>query len=286
MVLGAIAFVGLLAWAAWMVGTRPEDIKAAPEAERVESVQAELPFQILIPAYMPREFKRSGVDIRVDQTGPGGEAMVQLAYRTGTGATLFIREWVPINPEKEILATSRPIQTKWGKGWLLVEADLLAALWVDVGPTRISIYSRDLDRILPEQILQMAETLGPASNQQTFSFVVATPAIRALEPPPPVEIPIDSDGIQEVTLVVTPGGYSPLRFSVRQGVPVHLIFRQLGPVGCGNELIFPADPENPSSLRLDSAQDKQELTFIPQEPGEFLFYCSHQMYRGVLTVRP
>ena len=89
----------------------------------------------------------------------------------------------------------------------------------------------------------MAESLGPASNRQVFSFVVEKPVIKEMAPPPPMEIKINDQGVQELTLVVTPGGYSPLRFAVKKGVPVRLTFRQLGQVGCGNELIFPANPE-------------------------------------------
>jgi len=59
----------------------------------------------------------------------------------------------------------------------------------------------------------------------------------------------------------------------------------LGQVGCGNELIFPANPSSPSELRLKSPQDKQVLEFTPQQAGEFQFQCSHQMYRGIMTVK-
>jgi hypothetical protein len=256
----------------------------APEFAKIQATQANMPFQILIPAFMPKEFDRAGVNIRVDQSGPGGEPMVQLTYRTLQGATLFVRQWVPVHPDKEILGASRPIQTKWGRGWLLAQGDTLAALWVDVGPLRTSIYSSDVKAIPKELLLQMAETLGPASNQQVFSFSVEKTIIRELAPPPPEEIKVNEQGVQELTLVVTPGGYSPLRFAVRKGVPVRLTFRQLGQVGCGNELNFPANPDSPSSLRLASEHDKQILEFTPQQVGNFEFFCSHRMYRGVMTV--
>jgi hypothetical protein len=256
----------------------------APEAAKILAIQADMPFQVLIPAYLPASFDRAGVQIKVDQSGPGNEPMVQLTYRSRQGTQLFIREWVPVNPNLEIRSASRPIETKWGKGWLLSQGQDLAALWVDIGPTRVSVYSHFLDSIKKEDILQIAETLGPASNQQVFSFVVTTSTIKEMAPPPPLEIKINDQGVQELTLVVTPGGYSPIRFAVKKGVPVRLIFRQLGQVGCGNELIFPADPKSPSSLTLKTPDDQQVLEFTPQYAGEFQFFCSHQMYRGVLTV--
>jgi hypothetical protein len=277
--------VGLVAIGVWQDNANALAPQEAPEAAKVFDVQASMPFQIMIPAYLPGNFDRAGVDIQIDQSGPGGEPMVQLAYRTAQGVTLFMREWVPINPEKEILASSRPIETKWGKGWLLAQSDTLAALWVDVGPTRVSIYTPNIDVVPPEKVLAIAESLGPASNRQVFTFVVDQPTIKDMPPAPPVEIPINEQGIQELTLVVTPGGYAPLRFAVKKGTPVKLTFRQLGQVGCGNELIFPADPQSPSSLTLASEQDKQVLEFTPQQSGEFQFFCSHRMYRGVMTVR-
>jgi plastocyanin domain-containing protein len=101
-----------------------------------------------------------------------------------------------------------------------------------------------------------------------------------------VEIPINDQGVQEFTLVVTPGGYDPLRFSVKAGVPVRMTFRQLGQVGCGNELIFPDNPQSPSSLSLATESDSQVLEFTPQQVGDFQFFCAHRMYRGVMTVHP
>jgi hypothetical protein len=278
--------VVLLALVVWQVsGNSAPASRDAPEADKVLGVQTSMPFQILIPAYMPREFDRAGVQIQVDQSGPGSEPMVQLAYGTPDGAMIFMKEWVPVNPGLEILAQSRPIETKWGKGWLLVQADTLTAIWVDVGPLRASIYTPSVSRISTEQILEMANTLGPPANQQVFYFSVDQPVVKEVAPPPPVEIKVNDQGVQELTLVVTPGGYSPLRFAVRKGIPVKLTFRQLGQVGCGNELIFPADPSSPSDLRLASENDKQVLEFTPKQAGEFQFFCSHRMYRGIMTVR-
>jgi hypothetical protein len=257
----------------------------APEAARILAVQGKMPFQILIPGYLPSQFERAGVEISVNDTGPGREPMVQLAYKTSEDETLFVQEWVPINPEKEILASSRPIQTKWGRGWLLSEGNSLTALWVDVGPLRASIYTASTGLLSREKILALADSLGPASNRQVFSFVMDPPQIRDVPPPPPFEVPVNDHGIQELTLVVTPGGYSPLRIAVKKDIPVHLTFKQLGQVGCGNELFFPANPQTSTALFLKSSFDKKTLEFTPRVAGEFQFFCSHQMYRGILKVR-
>jgi hypothetical protein len=225
------------------------------------------------------------MQIVVNQSGPSGEPMVRLAYQTKKGAKLFVQEWVPGNPDLEILAHSNPIQTKWGRGWLLKQKNSLLAIWVDVGPLRLSIYTPNPDALPQEQLLAIADTMGPASNQQVFNFIAEPPVVQGIAPPPPFEVPINDQGVQEFTLVVTPGGYSPLRFAVRKGVPVRMTFRQLGQVGCGNELIFPADPVSLSALKLASPEDEEVLEFTPPQAGSFEFYCGHNMYRGIMTVR-
>ena len=284
------AFAGLLVvgGAVWAVSstTRAADSGEAPEAEKILSVQAEMPFQIMIPGYLPEEFDRESVEVKIDQTGPAGEPMVELAYssREEGGPRLYVREWVPGNPELETLAGSKPIETKWGKGWLLLHKRLIA-IWADVGATRVSVFTPSVDQLTKEQVLAMAENLGPASNKQVFSFIVETPEVSALEAPDPVVVPVGDDGVQEVTLVVTPGGYDPLRFSVEKDVPVRLIFKQLGQVGCGNELIFPSDPANPVALKLDAETTEEVYEFTPAETGEYEYFCAHRMYRGLLEVR-
>jgi hypothetical protein len=283
---GLAALVLVLALGGWLIANgRASEPREAPEAQRVLDVQAGMPFQILIPAFLPKDFDRPAMEIDVNQAGPGGEPMVQLTYRTKEGAPLFIREWVPVNPDMEILSGSRPVQTKWGQGWFLRQGEGLIAIWVDVGPLRASIFTTRQDVVPREELLAIAETMGPASNRQVFDFIVDPPEVRAVEPPPPLEIPINAEGVQEVDLIVTPGGYSPLRFAVKRGVPVRLTFRQLGRVGCGNELNFPTGPEQYAALKLSSESDRQVLEYTPQEAGVFQFYCAHLMYKGLVTVR-
>lgn len=286
MLAAAIILLALAAVAAWQYQSFIQGKHEAPEADRILSAQAGTPFQILIPAFMPKQFIRKDVDINLEEVGPGGEPMVQLAYHDRDGNSLFLREWVPINPDKEVLAGSRPVQTSWGKGWLLKQGEELVALWVDVGPMRISIYSPFARLVSAEEILQMGETLGPASNAQVFSFVVDLPEVRAVEPPPPFVPEITAEGVQEFTLVVTPGGYDPLRIQLTKGVPARMTFRAIGQVGCGKELIFPFGSNTSLEGTLIDESDVEVLEFTPAENGVFEFHCSHQMYRGILTIVP
>jgi hypothetical protein len=268
----------------WVSNSRAQEEKEAPEAQKILDIQAGMPFQILIPAYLPRAFDRANVEININQNGPGGEPLVLLTYHTSKNESLYIQEWVPVNPEMETLSSSRPIETKWGKGWLLKEGDALAAIWADIGPLRASIYTRDL-KILPvENLLAVANNMGPASNRQVFNFIVEPPKVVAIPPAPPVEATLNASGQQEIVLVITPGGYSPLRFSVKQNAPVKLTFRALGEVGCGNELNLPTADGNTASLLLSGPADKQELIFTPSITGEYQFFCGHAMYRGLMVV--
>jgi hypothetical protein len=269
----------------WVNRSQASGLQELPEAAKVYAVQPNVPFQILVPAYLPKQFERAGVELQVDQTGPGGETMVQLTYSGRDEAILFIREWMPVFPEKEILANSRLIETKWGKGFLLRQGTNLRAIWVDIGATRFSLYTSNLEVVPEEELLAIAETLGPPSNNQVFTFD-AQPKVKDMAPPPPYEVQTNAEGIQEFTLVITPGGYDPIRFAVKKGIPVRMHFRMLGQVGCGNELNFPSDPQNPRSLTLDSEKDEEILDFTPQYEGDFQFFCAHQMYRGIMTVRP
>ena len=54
--------------------------------------------------------------------------------------------------------------------------------------------------------------------------------------PPAEEVPVNAEGVQEVMLVVSRSGYTPVHFAVKAGIPVRLTFRQLGYVPGGNEL--------------------------------------------------
>ena len=56
-----------------------------------------MPFQVLIPAYLPKFFNREKVEIITDQPGPNGEKMIQLIYSTRKGDTLTLSEWLPVD---------------------------------------------------------------------------------------------------------------------------------------------------------------------------------------------
>ncbi len=258
-----------------------------PEMAKVLQAQESMRnFGILIPGYLPKGFDRSKAEIQTSQSGPGGEPTADLTYRTRNGAAIFIHQWVPVHPELETLSGSRIIQTKWGKSWLLTQGtDGLTALWVDVGPLRVSLTATDRGAISREQLVLVGETLGLASNNQAFSFVAELPQIRDIQPPPPYLVPLNSEGIQDLNLTITPGGFAPIRFEVQKGIPVKVNFRALGEVGCGNVVMIPTEGVNYAALEVTKTRLSDSVTFTPDEAGQFKFFCSSDHYRGIMFVR-
>ena len=253
----------------------------APEAEQVLTAQIDLPFQVLIPAYLPRGFDRAGVQINTGISGPGGEPLVELVYTNRRDETLILREWLPSEtsvsagggqPQVVCQCQQQPL-TQCQPGEMLMAVD---QMMVNVKVSAATIFT-------VEELLFVLNTLGPAANSQVFSSIQDVPVSAIM--PPAEDVPINAEGIQEITLVVTPQGYSPAHFAVQKGMPVRLIFRQLGQVGCGNELLFQWGAGRTATLVLESANDKQVLEFTPEQAGEFSFNCPHLIYRGLMTVR-
>jgi hypothetical protein len=251
-------------------------MRPAPEAARVLSAQAELPFQVLIPAYLPVKFDRNQAHVIVDKTGPGGEAMIELSYPDRQGGTLVLREWLA-----EEQAAARQIWETWCCCGAQAACNMLEAS-LQLGRLRVTAQLSSAGLLSWDQKRSVLQTLRPATNGQTYTSLDKVPVTGTL--PPAVKVPINADGVQALTLVVTPEGYLPPHFAVRRGVPVRLVFRQLGDVGCGDELIFTWGKGQSADLKLDSAGDAQELSFTPNQTGDFQFHCPHYLYQGVMTV--
>jgi hypothetical protein len=270
----ALLFIGYLGLKIFLDAPRE-----APEAERVLSAQADLPFQVLIPAYLPKQFNREKMELITAQLGPQGEAMVQLVYKTRQGNSLTISEWLPS-----------------GQGSGQVAAHVMSCLCVClsggqcnmtgmelvVGQVRVKVEFSAPNILTYNEFQFVLETLGPAANSQVYASIEDVPLSFSV--PPAVEIPVNAEGVQELTLVVSPQGYTPVHFSVKKDIPVRLVFRQLGQVGCGNELILQWSARKSATLLLASPSDEQVLEFTPAEAGEFRFHCPHYIYQGVMTV--
>lgn len=280
LILGAVGGVclaaALLVLGIYFINKDSQGPKDAPESARVLEAQTGLPFQVLIPAYLPPIFKREAVELTTDARGPNGESMIKLIYPTRKGNQLVLSEWIP--ESQDIDQSRRCICVCREPGECISSGVEMTS-----GAVRIKIELSIPNLVTNEQMQYVLETLGPAANQQMYSYIQEVPVSYSL--PAAVEVPANAEGIQEITLVVSPQGYSPAHFSVTKDIPVRLIFRQLGQVGCGNELIFDWGAGKNADLILASPQDKQVLEFTPAQAGVFSFHCPHFIYRGAMTVK-
>jgi hypothetical protein len=271
----------------WLQSSLAEP-QEAPEAERVLNAQAEVPFQVLIPAYLPRGFNRAQMQIDTTLPGPAGEPMIQLTYATREGYTLVLREWRPRvpGPDQSTDLSSTSPQPRIVKCRCQCQSRTqcdMREMQVSIDGLHINVQLSVTNLVSMQELQFILNTLGPATNQQVYSSLEDVPVTYSL--PPAVEVPINADGIQEVTLVVNPQGYSPAHFAVQRDVPVRLIFKQLGEVGCGNELLFQWSTGQSAELKLASTSDAQILEFTPAETGDFRFNCPHLIYVGGMTVQ-
>ena len=281
---GLLIVAAIMALAVWVIPMLPSDkLQPAPEAEQVLASQQALPFQILIPAYLPAGFQRKSVEIRTNLTGPRGGSMVELVYVHPRGVTLTLTEWASETGEVAESAALDEDGVRRCSCFCSTDGECEADHWmVDNGIVSVMGKSSNASLLSPAHIQLILQTLAPAGGLLTYSSVDELPVLPGL--PPAEEIAINADGVQEVMLVISPTGYTPVHFSVKAGIPVRLVFRQLGDVGCGNELDFSWGKELSSQLVLTDPTSTQVLEFTPKEEGDFLFHCPHMIYQGVMTV--
>lgn len=89
-----------------------------------------------------------------------------------------------------------------------------------------------------------------------------------------------NQGIQELTINVN-GGYSPDRITVKSGQPVRLNFFRQDPSSCLEKVLLP-DFHIAQDLPLDRITP---VEFTPEKPGQYLFSCGMNMFRGVIEVQ-
>jgi len=275
------------------------DPKEAPEAELILDAQAGLPFQVLIPAYLPAGFKRTQVQVDPHLRSRSGVPMIQIRYLGRGGSALVFSEWLPAQPDPTQSASAETLQPQTVRCQCHCrsrsECDftdmevLIGALHVlvettspgNITPLPFGLF--DGGAVTAQQMQFILNTMGPATNRQIFTSMRDVPLTNSL--PKAVDVPLNASGVQEVTLVVTPQGYNPAHFAVRKGLPVRVIFRQVGDVGCGDELIFQWGDGKSADLQLASADDAKTIEFTPGEAGTFAFHCPHFIYNGAMTVR-
>lgn len=86
-----------------------------------------------------------------------------------------------------------------------------------------------------------------------------------------------NQGIQEIDIVVD-GGYTPDRIEVNAGEPVRLNFYRQDPSSCLEQVLLP-DFNKALDLTLNQTTS---VEVVPEKPGEYIFTCGMNMYRGII----
>ncbi len=89
-----------------------------------------------------------------------------------------------------------------------------------------------------------------------------------------------NQGLQELTINVN-GGYSPDRITVKSGQPVRLNFFRQDPSSCLEKVLLP-DFHIAQDLPLNRVTS---VEFTPEKPGQYLFTCGMNMFRGVVEAQ-
>ncbi|MFH1056626.1 MAG: cupredoxin domain-containing protein [Candidatus Micrarchaeota archaeon] len=86
--------------------------------------------------------------------------------------------------------------------------------------------------------------------------------------------------VQVVEIVAYNYGYDPQELRVKKGIPVELRFRADKSAGCDRILVL-----KEFGVNLIARDDKTQVArFTPQEPGEYVYRCGMNMFRGKLIV--
>ncbi len=290
LVVGALAIVAIVVVvAAWPAEGGPRE---APEAPHVLDAQDAVAFQVLIPAFLPSVFDRSRA--RVDTTpdaGDGGQ-IVTISY-PGNGVEVVLQEWVgrdastgvqqpgaSANGSSSGLSAYRVVNCR--HQCMSAGRCQMSELEVTIGRTHVRLRLSAPGILTPQEMLSIVGTLGPATNARVYTALEDVPSTLTL--PDAIAVPVDDQGRQAFTLVVSPQGYAPAHVALKRGVPAVLTFRELGEVGCGNELIVSWGDAETATLTLASESDTKTIEFTPEQTGDFEFHCPHLIYRGAMTV--
>ncbi len=101
--------------------------------------------------------------------------------------------------------------------------------------------------------------------------------------------PVDTDAtvaanelesVQQATIVIDGGKYSPASISVKKGVPVELTFKAGKDPGCGSTVVFKS-----LSITKEVGSKPVVIKFTPKEVGTIAFTCGMGMYNGKVVVK-
>jgi plastocyanin domain-containing protein len=106
--------------------------------------------------------------------------------------------------------------------------------------------------------------------------LISVSAVESSATAAPVVVPLDSDGVQRVTIVVDSYSYTPSHLQVEVGKPVELILNSVTIITPHNFVL--KEPAAGLMLDLDVPTGKGTVVrFTPMQRGLFKFYCDKKL---------
>lgn len=93
-------------------------------------------------------------------------------------------------------------------------------------------------------------------------------------------LPFNVDGVQNIDITITSGGYSPRYISVKKNQPVKLNLKSTDAYSCASAFRIPAL----GIAKNLGPNDSEAIEFTPKAAGNIFFTCSMGMYSGVIEV--
>jgi plastocyanin len=108
------------------------------------------------------------------------------------------------------------------------------------------------------------------------SIPVPGSVVESSELPAPTVVPVDSDGVQRVTIVVDSYSYTPGHLQVEVGKPVELILNSVTIITPHNFVL--KEPTAGLMIEEDVPTGKGTIVrFTPAQRGLFKFYCDKKL---------
>jgi plastocyanin domain-containing protein len=167
------------------------------------------------------------------------------------------------------------LTSKMGKiiaGWVLL-LGITASVPITAKPAQAAMETGQFRRIEQPLALKLGVTLGGFGliGLELWWFLLSKKQTQQAE---------SHEGVQELAITVD-GGYEPSHVVVKAGQPVRLNFLRRDPSSCLEKVLLP-DFHIAGDLALNQVTS---VEFTPQKPGEYLFTCGMNMFRGVVEVQ-
>ena len=196
-------------------------------------------------------------------------------------ATILIPCGVTLSMEFLAIASGSPLQ---GAGimaaFVLGTSPLFAALGYAARRSATALRGRLAVLAGVAVLVAGVWSINAGLTLQGSSFTVASAwrSLQGAQPGPTTNVPVATDGQQQIVITVRSASYSPSRSTVRAGVPTTLVLRSVGARGCTSAIVFPTLGVE----RMLPAQGDTVIEVGPLRAGTHRFSCAMGMYGGTI----